>query len=162
MVASCFTGRVTRFFRTKRWIAAAVVAGGMLVAAGGATVYAASDPPAASPTPATTPSAHPKPAAARRTLLSRADHATLEIRSHGKWVTVDLDRGNVTAASTSSITLSRPDGQSVTLQIASSTKFRGTEATSAAALKTGVRAQVLSENGTAISIREGARPLAGG
>ena len=161
MPVSCFTGLVIRIFRSKRWIAAAAVAGGMLVAAGGATVYAASDPPAA-PTPAATPSAHPKPAAAHRTLLSRVDHATLEIRSHGKWVTVDLDRGNVTAASSSSITLSRPDGQSVTLEISSSTKFRGTEATSAGALKTGVRAQVLSENGTAISIREGARPLAGG
>jgi hypothetical protein len=150
---------VSSFLRPKHWIAAAAVAGGLLLAAGGATVYAASDPPSALPT--ATPSAAPtaKPAAGHRGLLSRADHATVEIRQGGKWVTVDVDRGNVTAASTSSITLSRPDGQSVTLQISSSTKFRGKEATSAPALKTGVRAVVISENGSAISVTEGARPL---
>lgn len=130
-----------------------------MLAAGGATVYAASDPPGS--LPATTPSAAPsaKPAAAHRGLLSRTDHASLEVRKGGKWVTVDVDRGNVTAASTSSITLNRPDGQSVTLQISSSTKFRGKEASSASALKSGVRAMVISENGTAISITEGAKPL---
>jgi hypothetical protein len=122
-------------------------------------VYAASSPPPSSP--ATTPSAAPtaKAGAARRGLLARTDHASLEVLQGGKWVTVDMDRGNVTSASTSSITLNRPDGQSVTLQISSSTKFRGKEATSAGELKTGVRAMVISENGTATSITEGAKPL---
>ncbi len=142
--------------RPKHLIAAAM-AGGFMLAAGGATAYAASNPPSS---PATTPSAAPTAkAGAHRGLLPRTDHASLEVRQGGKWVTVDVDRGNVTAASTGSITLSRPDGQSVTLQISSSTKFRGKEATSAGALKTGVRAVVISENGTATSITEGAKPL---
>jgi hypothetical protein len=140
-------------------MAAAAVAGGLVLAAGGATVYAASNPTPA--VPAATPSAAPtaKAGAGHRGLLARTDHASLEVRQDGKWVTVDVDRGNVTSASTTSITLSRPDGQSVTLQISSSTKFRGKEATSASALKTGVRAMVISENGTATSITEGAKPL---
>lgn len=150
---------VSNLIRPKHWIAAAAVAGGLVMAAGGATVYASSNPPSSSP--ATTPSAAPtaKAGAAHPGLLSRTDHASLEVRQGGKWVTVDVDRGKVTAASTSSITLSRPDGQSVTLQISASTKFRGKEATSAGALKTGVRAMVVSESGTATSITEGAKPL---
>jgi hypothetical protein len=140
-------------------MAAAAVAGGLVLAAGGATVYAASNPTPA--VPAATPSAAPtaKAAAGHRGLLARTDHATLEVRQDGKWVTVDVDRGNVTSASTTSITLMRPDGQSVTVHISSSTKFRGKEATSAAALKTGVRAMVVSESGTATSVTEGAKPL---
>lgn len=163
MPAPCFTGRVVReLIRPKHWIAAGAVAGGLMLAAGGATVYAASN--SSSPRPATTPSAAPtaKPAAARRSLLSRADHATIEVRQGGKWVTLDLDRGNVTAASASSITLNRPDGQSVTFQLSSSTKYRGQEATSASALKTNVSAVVVSENGTATSVREGTKPLPAG
>lgn len=151
---------VSDLFRPRHPIAAAVAAaGGLLLAAGGVTVYAASSP--SMPRPATTPSAAPSatPGTARRSLLGRSDHATLEIRQGGGWVTVDLDRGNVTAASTSSITLSRPDGQSVTFQLSPATKFGGKEATSASALKTGVRAVVVSENGTARSVREGAKPL---
>lgn len=172
MLARCFTGRVVRaIIRPKHWVAAGAVAGGLMLAAGGATVYAASSsisphPAAASSAVPTsvTPSATPKakPGAARRTLLSGADHATVEIRRDGKWVTVDLDRGNVTAASTSSLTLDRPDGQSVTFRLTSSTKFRGKEATSAPALKTGVRAVVISENGTATTVREGTKPLPAG
>ncbi len=166
MPVSCLTeGVLSHLIRPKHWIVAAAAASGLMLAAGGATAYAASN--AASPRPAATPSATPtakpgaKAGAARRDLLSRADHATLEIRESGKWVTVNVDRGNVTAASTSSITLSRPDGQSVTLQLSSTTKYRGKQATSASALKTGVRAVVASQNGAAISVTEGAKPLPG-
>lgn len=157
MLPSWFTGPVVSdLIRPKHWIVAAAVAGGMLVSSCGATVFAAST---ASPTPAPTAAPTAKSGTPGRSLLSRADHATVEIKKGGKWVTVDVDRGNVTAASTSSITLSRPDGQSVTLQLSSSTKFRGKEATSASALKTGVRAVVVSQNGAATSVTEGAKPL---
>ena len=168
MPASCFTCRVvTDLIRPKHWIVAAAVASGLMLAAGGATVYAASNSnlPHPDSTPTAAPTAKPtaKPGAGHRGgLLSRADHATVEVERGGKWVTLNLDRGNVTAASTSSITLSRPDGQSVTVQLSSSTKFGGKEATSASALKTGVGAVVISENGTAISVREGAKPLPAG
>lgn len=157
MPASCFTDRVvSELIRPKHWIAASAVAGAVMLSSCGATVFAASS---TSPSPAPTATAKAKAGAKGGGLLSRADHATLETKRNGKWVTVDMDRGNVTAATASSITLNRPDGQSVTLQLLSSTKFGGKEATSASALKTGVRAVVISENGSAISVREGTKPL---
>ena len=114
---------------TKRWLAAIGVAGGLLLfSAGGVTAHAASttrSTASASPTPSPMAQATPKARAKGRTLLSRADHATVEIEQDGKRVTYDIDRGNVTAATASSITLNRLDGQSVTLSISSSTKFRG-------------------------------------
>lgn len=148
---------MTNLSRAGRLIAAGAAAGAMVAAATGVTAGAAPLPSSPSPTPTATPGAHS--AAKHRGLLSRTDHATIEVRKNGKWVTETVDRGNVTAASGSSITLARPDGQSVTIAISSSTKFHGKEATSAAALKTGVRARVVSENGTATSIVEGTKPL---
>ncbi len=150
---------------TKRRVLAGALLGGAILAGGGAAAYAASTSSTpTSPPPASTSSSSPSsstagPTKAHRSLLTRADHATLEIRKKGKWVTVTVDRGNVTAASATSITLARPDGQNVTLALTSSTKFRGKEAGSAAALKTGVRAQVTSMNGSAIAVTEGTKPL---
>lgn len=150
---------------TKHHVLAGALLGGAILAGGGAAAYAASTSSTpTSPPPASTSSSSPSsstagPTKAHRSLLTRADHATLEIRKKGKWVTVTVDRGNVTAASATSITLARPDGQNVTLALTSSTKFRGKEAGSAAALKTGVRAQVTSMNGSAIAVTEGTKPL---
>ncbi len=143
---------------TKRRVAAAAIVGGVLVTGGGAAAYAAST---SSPSPAATSSssasavAHSK----HRSLLARADHATLQVRRNGQWVTITVDRGNVTAASATSLMLARPDGQSVTFALSPTTKYRGKQATSAAALKTGLRAQVTSMNGTAIAVIEGSKPL---
>ena len=85
-------------------------------------------------------------------IYARSDHATLEVKQKGQWVTYDLDRGKVTAVSATSITLTRPDGQSVTEAIDANTKFKGV--TSAAAIQTGRPALVLSENGRAVRIRQ--------
>ena len=153
---------------SKRRVAAAVIVGGTLVAGGGAAAYAASastgSTSAGSPSTGSTStgSTSTAPGAARaehRSVLKRADHASLEVRKQGRWVTINVDRGNVTVASTTSITLARPDGQSVTIALAPSTKYGGKEATSAAALKTGVRARVTSINGTALRVTEGSKPL---
>jgi hypothetical protein len=143
--------------RANRLIAAGAVAGAMAVATTGIVAHAASNASSPSPSPTASPAAHAR--AKHRGLISRIDHATIEIRKDGKWVTENLDRGNVTAASSSSITLARPDGQSVTFDLSSSTKFRGKEATSASGLKTGVRALVVSENGAATLVVEGTKPL---
>jgi hypothetical protein len=141
---------------TKRRLVAVTIVGGAVVGGGGTAAYAASTSSSTSP-PATAPgqSAQVK----HRSLLERADHATLEVLQKGQWVTISVDRGNVTAAGSSSITLARRDGQSVTLSLAPTTKYRGTQATSAAELKTGVRADVTSMNGTALSVTEGVTPL---
>ena len=80
-----------------------------------------------------------------RGLLRRADHGTFEVKNKaGQWVTYTFDRGKVTAASGQSITLARPDGQSVTLTITPETKFRGVA--SAADIKTGKGAIVVSDS----------------
>jgi hypothetical protein len=100
-------------------------------------------------------SGHPAKAESRG-LLARADHGTLEVKQKGQWVTYQLDRGNVTAVSPTSITLSRPDGQSVTETIDSGTKYKGV--TSEAGIQTGRSALVLSENGTAVRIRQVTTP----
>jgi hypothetical protein len=143
---------------TRRRIAVAAVVGSTLLVGGGTVAFAASNPspsPSASSTPSTAPVKH----STRRTLLDRADHATLEVRRHRQWVSITVDRGNVTALSATSITLRRPDGQSVTIALAPTTRYRGKEASSATALKTGVRAQVISMHGIAIAVTEGSRPL---
>jgi len=86
-------------------------------------------------------------------LLRHSDHATIEVDRQGQWVTYSVDRGKVTAASPTSITLARPDGQSVTLAIDGSTKFRGVA--SASSVRTGQPALVVSENGVAVAVRQG-------
>jgi hypothetical protein len=59
-----------------------------------------------------------------RKLLARTAHASLTIQDKsGQWVTVDLDRGTVQSISSTSITILRPDGVTVTAPLDSSTKF---------------------------------------
>ena len=78
-------------------------------------------------------------------LLRRSDHGTFEVKNKaGQWVTYTFDRGKVTAVNGQSITLARPDGQSVTLTITPETRFRGV--TSAADIKTGRGAIVVSDS----------------
>jgi hypothetical protein len=122
-------------------LAAAVGAGG--------TAYAATSSGSASPPKAAAPAAHAK---RHRTLLQRADYATVEVKVHGQWVTFELDRGKVAAVSPSSITLLRPDGHSVTEAITAHTKFRGVSGESE--VQVGKAAGVLSEGGSALWIRQ--------
>lgn len=87
-----------------------------------------------------------------RTLLQRTDHATIELKRKGAWVTFEYDRGKVYAASSSSVTLALPDGSKVTEAITATTKFKGISGSSS--LRTGVRAFVVSSNGAALQIRQ--------
>jgi branched-subunit amino acid aminotransferase/4-amino-4-deoxychorismate lyase len=88
-----------------------------------------------------------------KTLLQRTDHAAIELRQKGVYVTFDLDRGTVESVSSSAITLLRPDGQTVTEKIDGATHFRGV--TSASGVHTGVKATVISEGGTARRVIQG-------
>jgi hypothetical protein len=85
-------------------------------------------------------------------LLQRAIHGDVIVRSQsGKgFENVTFDRGEVTAVSASSITVKRPDGQSVTKAIDANTKFRGVQ--SAGDVKTGKPALVMSKGGTATMV----------
>jgi hypothetical protein len=147
---------------TRRRVAAGVLVGAVAVTGGsvaayglsgaGSTTATAGSTPAAvvastsSTSPRTAKHAHP------RALLARSDHATIELRRHGRWVTVELDRGKVTAVSPTSISLLRPDGVTVTLRVDAATKVHGVASESAIAV--GRRAGVISENGTALRINQ--------
>ncbi len=136
-------------------VAAVAVAAAAASGAGFAGVSAVTAGPAtASAVPATTVSrvtaahhgAHPWIGR----LLARTDHATVEVKRHGTWVTLELDRGKVTAASATSVSLARPDGTSVTIAVTPATKVRGVS--SAAALVIGHRARVVSLGGDALLV----------
>lgn len=93
----------------------------------------------------------PAPAAAGRGgilrhLLARSVHASIVVKSKGGgYVTLTLDRGTIQSISSTSITILRPDGVSITAPISSSTKFlRGTESSLAA----GAKVVVVQEGGT--------------
>jgi hypothetical protein len=135
-------------------VAAAALAGG------GAAAWAQSTggPGGPAPTTTTAPAKSGAPAAAPgiglarlRAVARRADHGDLEVKTKdGTWVTITFDRGTVSAASPTSVTIDRPDGHQATLAINSSTKVHGIA--SVADLKTGKAAIVVSRSGTATQI----------
>jgi hypothetical protein len=146
------------FNTTRRKVAVGAV--GVIAALGiGGTAFAAT-----SSSPSTTPSASTTAASStsltaktaktgtHRALLARADHATIQLKVKGAWVTYTMDIGKVTEVSPTSITLSRPDGQSVTESISLTTKFAGVSSESA--VKVGKAARVLSKNGVALRITQ--------
>lgn len=150
-------------------IAAVGVAGAVLVGAG--TVAWADSNSGSSPAPASTPAAATpatatgKAAQKHAGIFDRADHGTIEIKMKAAttgtatWQTVTFDRGQVSAATAGQITLARPDGQSVTLTIGPNTKWQGV--TSEAQIVTGKGALVVSEDGTALIIRQRVASAAG-
>jgi hypothetical protein len=134
---------------------AAVGAVGAIAILGiGGTAYAATSPSSGSGPTNSSQAAAPTAVVKGRlaALLRRTDHATFEAKVKGQWVTYTLDRGNVTAVSPTSITLARPDGQSVTETITSATKYRGV--TSESGIHVDHPAMVLSQGGTALGIRQ--------
>ncbi|MBV9662010.1 MAG: hypothetical protein JO337_12715 [Acidimicrobiales bacterium] len=114
----------------------------------GASTNLASATDASSPISTTATTVRPH----ARSLLKRSDHATIELKVKGQWVTYTLDRGKVSAVSPTSMTVARPDGQSVTETINSSTKYRGVA--SEGAIQLNQPAAVISEGGTALVIRQ--------
>lgn len=127
--------------------------GALAVLAAGGTAYAATGSSNGDGTPGSAAVAQLDSGRGHaRALLRRADHATVELKVKGQWVTYTLDRGTVTAVSPTSITLARPDGQSVTETLTSQTRYRGV--TSEAAIRTGRPALVVSEDGSALRVRQ--------
>ena len=95
-------------------------------------------------------------------LLRRSVHATFLVKDGTKgYVTVTLDRGTVQSVSSSSITVMRPDGVSVTESVTTSTKFVRTPQASLAA---GQKVILVEEGGSARDVvalaRHGARASA--
>jgi hypothetical protein len=88
--------------------------------------------------------------ATRRSIAVRTEHAELIVRTKTGFKTIDLDRGKVTAVSSSSISVTRPDGVVVAATINSTTRFRGLPQSQ---VVVGDRALVTQSSGVAISVR---------
>jgi hypothetical protein len=150
---------------TTRRKAAAAVTTAALLAGGGAAAIAANSATASAATksPAShVAKAHKAKAKAkakdRKGLLARTDHATFEVKLHGKWVTLVLDRGAVTSVSSKAVTLHRPDGDTVTEALSATTKFDKGEAWSQ--IEVGHNATVVSESGVARLVFQGKKAKA--
>ena len=128
---------------------------GTLVLAGGAYAYAADNPSTPSTTaPGASSAAANHPGRHLRRPLHRAVHGDLVVRTKTGFENVTVDRGKVTAASASSVTIERPDGVSVTKAVTADTKFRGVD--SADQLVHDKGAIVVSKGDTAVLV--GQRP----
>src|SRR5579884_689058 len=131
-------------------IAGAIVVAGLATAG---IAYAENQPP--DPSVAVVKAAAtgaPAPAAAggRAAILKGAIHGDLLVRGKdGSTHTVTFDRGKVTSVSTSSITIQRPDGVSVTDDVNAQTVFNGLPEDQ---LSTGTPAIVVADGHTATHV----------
>jgi len=146
-------GHIQRFRPTRRAIIATTLAAS--AAASGIGLAATTLTASASGRAASTGTKAKAPHAAKavkelNALLGRADYATVELKVKGSWVSYELDRGKVSSISSTSVTVARPDGQSATEAISSTTKFSGLSQTSIAV---GDPISVISTGGTALRIR---------
>lgn len=123
------------------------VAATVLVSTGGAVAWAQGGSGSARDSTASVGEARP----AIQAVARRAVHGDLVVKDKdGAYVTVTFDRGTVSSASATSITVDRPDGQQVTLTVDADTKVHGKA--SAAEVETGKAAIVVSRTGTATQI----------
>jgi hypothetical protein len=76
------------------------------------------------------------------------------VRADGSTVSVSLDRGRVTASSSSSLTIERPDGKSVTFALGGSVVVRGR-------LGVGGKALVIARNGAVVRVLAHGAPATG-
>jgi hypothetical protein len=85
-------------------------------------------------------------------LARRAVHGELTVHTKDGYQTVTFDRGAVTSANGTSITIRRPDGVSVTEALTPTTRYRGISG--ASAITTGKQAIVVSHDGTALLVAQ--------
>lgn len=76
------------------------------------------------------PGARPGRRGGHRGVLRRIVHGDLVVRGQNGFENVTYDRGTVTDVTGSSITIKRPDNQTVTKHIDQNTKFRGVQSAS--------------------------------
>jgi hypothetical protein len=90
-----------------------------------------------------------------RLALRAGVHADIDlIKADGSTDSFAFDRGEIAGKTSSSLTLKRKDGKSVTLSVDTATKVRATgKAVTLASLSVGQRAQVFSRGGAAFLIR---------
>ena len=127
-----------------RRIAVVVLAAGLVGVVAVPSILAASAPPTAAQIGQPAPVAADKPAAFGRVL--RGD-ATI-LKRDGTTTTVHFERGEIAAASATSVTIKGADGASKTFAIGSDTRIRSQgKRTTTDALKVGAFAAVFGTNG---------------
>jgi hypothetical protein len=114
------------------WARPALVAAVVVALAGGGTAVALADTstPTPSPPSSSAPSPAAKPHAKHRALASRAEHGEVVLHGKGGDRTVDVQRGVVTAASPTSVTVRSADGFTATYAFAPNSKVRKQKAAS--------------------------------
>lgn len=110
----------------------------------------------ASATPAAKHGAHPGDRPGKRGLAQAITHGSIITQVNGAFVTYTIDVGQVTSASSSSITVKRVDGQQVTLAISSTTVWGANHAAPKNPAKLqGRHVVIFSQGGTAVQIGRG-------
>ncbi|MDA8196332.1 MAG: hypothetical protein M0019_03820 [Actinomycetota bacterium] len=95
-------------------------------------------------------------------MLQRAEHATVDLYSKKNGVvTVTIDRGTVQTISSASVTITHPDGTTVSVPVSSATlfpKLSETTISSDIASNTPIRAVVIQKGGVATRVIASAGP----
>ncbi len=116
------------------WARTALVAAVVVALAGGGTAVALADtsaPPTPSAPSSSAPAPHEKaPAKKARALARRAEHGEVVLHGKGGDRTVDVQRGVVTAASPTSVTVRSTDGYTATYGFTPTSKVRKQKAAS--------------------------------
>ncbi|HEX5400882.1 MAG TPA: hypothetical protein VFX16_01125 [Pseudonocardiaceae bacterium] len=129
-----------------------------LAGIGGGVAFAAGGSSSATPTPAAT--AHPHRAGARARLERRVEHGELTVRTAKGPQVVDVQRGQVTAVSATSVTVKSRDGFSATYVVGSTSKVRAAKKQATiTAVKTGDKVGVVAvRSGGVVTVRRLADP----
>lgn len=130
-------------------VVVALAAGGVSYATTPSASTASSSPKTAAVTTAKPGDKYPVLRRDFRKLVRHTVHADLIVKTPTGFKTVDIDRGKLTSVSSTSISLTRPDGPSVTATITSSTKFIGIPESKLAA---GDRVLVVQTGGNAVLV----------
>jgi len=125
-------------------LAAGIAALGLLLGGAGVAAWASSEIAPGSAASANLASAARRGSAASTVsrFVAGADHGSFVRKVSGKWVTMAVDRGKVASVAVDHLTLTRPDGQSVTLTLTPTTRYTG--ATSANGLATNRATTIVS------------------
>lgn len=138
----------SRLSRTRRVALATAVAVASLGAVAG-TAFAATPSNSGSNASPSAPNGQGKAQDRPGRLARRAVHAEVIVKTKTGYKTYDIDRGTLNSVSTSSISITRPDGPTVTANVNGQTKFRGK---SESQLAKGDEVVVVQTGGTAVSV----------
>jgi hypothetical protein len=152
------TARTRRVATAAAWVAAgalgATAVTGIAVAAGTPSPVQAESPVATASAPGGPGGAAPARTGRRAGALRNVLHGRLTVRTATGTATVDLQRGTITAASATSVTVASSDGFTATYAIGSSTTVRRDRRTvPATSLAVGDVALVRARGGTAVVVR---------